>query len=88
MSVGTQHILLNILCDLIIRGRGIFSDFAYPESIATMLLDTLGNMLQGNTGPDDHIRDAVREIQSADSLICMDVRLRRRALVALSRSVY
>ena len=86
-SLGTQHVLLNILCDLIIRGRGTFSDFLYPETIATMLVDTLGNMLQGYAGPDEHIRYAVQEIQSADSFICMDVRLRRRALVALSRSV-
>jgi hypothetical protein len=85
-SVGTQHILLNILCDLIIRGRGTFSDFSYPEPIATILLDTLGNMLQAYAGPDHHIRAAVQEIQNADSFICLDVRLRRRALVALSRS--
>ncbi|KAH9008990.1 hypothetical protein EDB85DRAFT_1511859 [Lactarius pseudohatsudake] len=46
-SLGTQHILLNIICDLIIRDRGVFSNFSYPESITTMLLDMVGNMLQG-----------------------------------------
>jgi hypothetical protein len=84
-SLGTQHILLNILCDLIIKGRGVFSDFSYPEPITSMFVDMVGNMLQGYTGPDEHIRDAVREIENVDSLICMDMKLRRRALAALPR---
>ncbi|KAH8994213.1 hypothetical protein EDB92DRAFT_1850790, partial [Lactarius akahatsu] len=65
-SLGTHGVLLNIICDLIIPGRGIFSDYSYPESITTMLLDVVGKMLQGYTGPDEHIRDAVREIESAN----------------------
>jgi hypothetical protein len=81
-SLGTQHILLNLICDLIIQGRGVFSDFSYPEPITTMLVAMLSNMF---TGTDEHIRDAVREIGSVDSLICMDTRLQRRALVALTR---
>jgi hypothetical protein len=86
-SLGTQHVLLNITCDLIIQGRGTFSDFSFPEVVTTMLLDMLGNMLQGYLGSDGHIRDAVREIASVDSLTCMDMRLRRRALTTLSRYV-
>jgi hypothetical protein len=85
-SLGTHHILLNILCDLIINGRGVFSDFSYPEPITSTFVDMIGNMLQGYTGSDEHIRDAVREIENVDSLICMDMRLRRRALAALPRS--
>ncbi|KAH9061767.1 hypothetical protein EDB83DRAFT_2385829 [Lactarius deliciosus] len=65
-SPGTHRILLNIICDLIIPGRGTFSDFSCPESITTMLLDTVGNMLRGYVGPDEDIREAVREIESAD----------------------
>ena len=84
-SPGTQSILLDILCDLIIKSRGVFSDFSYPEVITSMLVDMVGNMLQGYTGPDEHIREAVREIENVDSLICMDMRLRRRAWGALSR---
>jgi hypothetical protein len=49
-SLGTQCILLNLVCDLIIRNRGIFSGFSYPESIASMFVDMVGNMLQGHTG--------------------------------------
>ncbi|KAH9170094.1 hypothetical protein EDB89DRAFT_1980530 [Lactarius sanguifluus] len=65
-SLGTHCILLNIICDLTIPGRGTFSDFSCPESITTMLLDTVGQMLQGYTGLDEHIREAVQEIESAN----------------------
>jgi hypothetical protein len=85
-SLGTQQILLDLICNLIIRGRGVFSGFSYPEPITTMLVDMLGNMLRVYTGPDQHIRDTLREIENVDSLICMDTRLQRRALVALTGS--
>jgi hypothetical protein len=84
-SLGTLHILLNILCDLIIRGRGAFSDFSYPEPITTLFVDMVGKMLQRYSGPDEHIRDAVQEIENVDSLICMDMRLRHRAWASLPR---
>ena len=82
---GTQSILLDILCDLIIKSRGVFSDFSYLEVITSMLVDMVGNMLQGYTGPDEHIREAVREIENVDLSICMDVKLRRLAWEALPR---
>ena len=85
-SLGTQHVLLNIICDLIIRGRGVFSDFSYPESITTMLLEMVGEMLQEHVGPDEHIRGAEQEIESVDSRNCTDMGLRRRALAAFPRS--
>ncbi|KAH9074320.1 hypothetical protein EDB83DRAFT_2549766 [Lactarius deliciosus] len=85
-SLGTQHILLNIICDLIIRDRGVFSNFSYPESITTMLLDMVGNMLEGYVGPDEHIRSAEQEIEGVDSRICTDMGLRSRALAAIPRS--
>ncbi|KAI0278999.1 hypothetical protein BGY98DRAFT_970735 [Russula aff. rugulosa BPL654] len=37
-SAGTQRILLDILCDLVIQRRGIFSDFTYPPYIMEMPL--------------------------------------------------
>jgi hypothetical protein len=86
-SLGTQHILLGIICDLIIPGRGIFSDFSYPESITTMLLGMVGKMRQVYTGPDEHIRRAEQEIGGVDLGICTDMGLRRRALAALRRSI-
>ncbi|KAI9456391.1 hypothetical protein BJY52DRAFT_1276690, partial [Lactarius psammicola] len=84
-SLGTQHILLNLICDLIIPGRGVFSDFAYPESITTILLETVKEILQGYAGPDEHIRDAEQEIEGVDSRTCTDMGLRHRALAAISR---
>ena len=74
-SLGTQQILLSLICDLIIQDRGIFSGFLYPEPITTMLVDTLGNILQAYVGPGWHIYDALREIESVDSRICMNMSL-------------
>ena len=85
-SLGTQQILLSIICDLIIQDRGLFSGFLYPEPITTMLVDTLGNILQAYEGPDwRHIYDAVREIESVESRYCMNMSLQRRVLAALRR---
>ena len=85
-SPGTQQILLSIICDLIFQDRGIFSGFLYLELITTMLVDTLGNILQRYVGPDWHIYDALREIESVDSRICMNMSLKRKALATLRRS--
>jgi hypothetical protein len=84
-SPGTQRILLNLVCDLIIRDRGVFSGFSYPEPITATLLDMVSNILREFTGPDGHVRDAVSEIEDVDSLRCVDIRLRDSALVALQR---
>ncbi|KAH8985733.1 hypothetical protein EDB86DRAFT_2318605 [Lactarius hatsudake] len=85
-SPGTHNILLNIICDLVIQGRGMFSDFSYPEYITTMLLEMVGNILRGIPGPDSHIDVATWEIESVDSINCMDVYLRRKALDTITYS--
>lgn len=85
-SLGTQNILLNIVCDLVIQGRGIFSDFSYPEYITSMLLEMVGNMLRGRPWPDPHIDAARREIESVGSINCMGVSLRRRVLETIAQS--
>ncbi|KAI9451142.1 hypothetical protein BJY52DRAFT_129314 [Lactarius psammicola] len=85
-SLGTQNILLNIVCDLVIRGRGVFSDFSYPEYITTMLLETVGDMLHGHTGTGPHIDDALREIETADPKSCLDMGLRRKAVETIAQS--
>jgi hypothetical protein len=84
-SLGTQQILLSLICDLIIQDRGIFSGFLYPEPVTTMLVDMIEKMLQVYTGPYWHIHDAVREIESVSSGMCMNMGLHRRALAALTR---
>ncbi|KAI9430620.1 hypothetical protein H4582DRAFT_2086616 [Lactarius indigo] len=58
-----QCILLDIICDLIFLGRGIFSDFSYPESMAALLV-VVGDMFQGYVRSDEDIRETVREIES------------------------
>ena len=40
-----------------------------------MLVDTLWNILQAYVGPGWHIYDALREIESVDSRICMNMSL-------------
>jgi hypothetical protein len=72
-----------IVCDLIIEGCGIFSDFVYWEFITSMLLGMVGNMLQGYSGHDGHICDALQEIEDVDFGICTDVGLQRLALAAI-----
>ncbi|KAI9431898.1 hypothetical protein H4582DRAFT_1212600 [Lactarius indigo] len=84
-SLGTQCILLNIICDLIAEGRGIFSDFSYPGSITAMLLDTVRIMLEGYAGPSEHICRAVQEIESAYPTRMGMTRLRHKALTDLLR---
>ena len=88
-SLGTQLTLLNIVCDLIIRDRGVFSfsNFSYPEPITTMLLDMVSDMLRGYAGPDEDIRDAVQEIKSVESRNCMDRQLQRMALAAIRSDI-
>lgn len=48
-SAGTQRILLDLLCYLVIRRRGMFSDFAYPPYIVDVLLDLVVERTEGST---------------------------------------
>jgi len=81
---GTQRILLNLLCDLIIQGRGIFSDFSYPADIVDMLLELVGHMIDGHGNAHPHIGSAIEELQNVDFGDCMDRDLRNKALQKLT----
>ena len=48
-SLGTQQIILNLVCDMAVRNRGVFSNFVYPEYITKELLELLGKMVEGQT---------------------------------------
>src|SRR6267142_1643354 len=48
-SLGTQQIILNLVCDMAVRDRGMFSNFVYPEYITKELLELLGKMVKGQT---------------------------------------
>ncbi|KAN0136294.1 hypothetical protein V8E53_005899 [Lactarius tabidus] len=82
-SLGTQNILLNLACDLIVPGRGVFSDFPYPRYLTDMLFQLINDMLGGSTG--SHIRDFLQELEGDRLRKRMDMPLHRKALLAISQ---
>jgi len=82
-SSGTQRILLNLICDLIIKRRGAFSDFSYPAHIVDMLLELVGHMIDGHDSAQPHINNVIEELRNVHSKDCMDGGLRDRALGTL-----
>jgi hypothetical protein len=83
-SFGTQAILLDLVCDLVIQGRGVFSDFLYPTYIVDELLNLVEKVVDGHGGSHALINDAVQELQSVDPRECMDEDLRDNALRAIT----
>ena len=84
-SIGTQGILLDLLCDLVIRSRGVFSDFSYPPDIVDMLLNLVEKMVKEHGGEHPHINDVIQELED-DNLWNrnrIDGSLRDRALRAI-----
>jgi hypothetical protein len=63
-SIGTRQIIINIVFDIAFRGRGIFSDFSYPDYITKKLLELLGGMIAGKA--DVYIGYARSEICGED----------------------
>jgi hypothetical protein len=65
-SLGTLQIILNIVCDIAIRDRGIFSNCKYPDYINKELLELLGNMVEGQEGKaKEYIEAATKELLNA-----------------------
>jgi hypothetical protein len=62
-SIGTQRVILNLVCDLAILDRGLLSDTPYPKLITDELLVLLKNMVEGQSG--SHIDDALKELEDA-----------------------
>ncbi|KAI0265442.1 hypothetical protein BC834DRAFT_879535 [Gloeopeniophorella convolvens] len=58
-ALGTQHVLLNLLCDIAVPSRGIFS-YDYPEYVVDELLSLSRNVFEGQSG--SHIGAAVQEL--------------------------
>jgi hypothetical protein len=87
-SVGTQRILLDLLCDLVIGSRGTFSNFSYPSYIVDMLLKLVGKMVEGHDGSHAHINDIIQELEEANfrTLVDNDPSLRDKALHAILAS--
>jgi hypothetical protein len=82
-SAETQRILLDILSDLVIRGRGVFSDFSYPPYIVKMLLDLVEKMVKGHGGLNPHINEVIMELEDENLRNRMDNSLRDQALLAI-----
>ena len=86
-SFGTQGILLDLICDIVIRSRGIFSDFAYPEYIVKELVELVKKTVDGQAGSRIYINEAVRELQEVKPRDCMDEGIREMALTAITLSL-
>jgi len=79
---GTQRILLDLVCDLVIQGRGIFSDFRYPPYIVDMLLGLVRETVEGQRGsdPPSHINEVLNELNDKNLTNRMNMRLRGKVL--------
>ena len=82
-SFGTQRILLNLIGDLVIKSRGVFSDFSYPGYIVDMLLELVGHMIDGDGYAHLHILAAIEELWCVNSRDCKDSDPRKKALWTL-----
>jgi hypothetical protein len=82
-SSGTQQILLNLICDLVIKSRGVFSDFTYPVYIVNMLLELVANVVNGHGDAQPHLNNSIEELQNVNARDFMDRGLRDRALGVL-----
>jgi len=47
-AAGTQRILLNLICDLAIKSRGVFTDFSYLAYIVDILLEVVRRVTDGH----------------------------------------
>ena len=61
-SRGTLQIVLNLVLDIAVRDRGIFSNFEYPSYIRWALLGLLDAMVKGEASP--YIDDAMAELNN------------------------
>jgi hypothetical protein len=86
-SVGTQRILLDLLCDLVIGDRGAFSNFPYPRYIVRKLLELVEKMVKGQEGV--HIDDIIHELEELTfrNLVDNDLNLRDEALQVIQPSL-
>jgi hypothetical protein len=62
-SIGTQRVILNIICDLAIPDRGPLSDHEFPRYIIDELLRLVENIVEGQSG--SHIDEAMKELEDA-----------------------
>ncbi|KAH9015931.1 hypothetical protein EDB85DRAFT_2156319 [Lactarius pseudohatsudake] len=63
-SIGTQRVILNLVCDIAIPFRGIFSNRQYPKYITDELLVLLQHMVEEQVG--SHLNDAMSDLERSD----------------------
>ena len=85
-STGTQRILVDLLCDLVIQSRGVFSDFSYPQYIVKEFLDLVGNIVRGHGSSQTLINDIIQELEDENLRHRMDNDLRGKVLRAIGLS--
>jgi hypothetical protein len=83
-SPGTQKIILNLICDIAVRDRGIFSNYPYPDDITTKLVGLLCDMIEGRES--EYIRDAMQELRDVGFRLGNDV-FRKKAYKAIAGSL-
>jgi hypothetical protein len=83
-SPGTQKIILNLICDIGVRDRGIFSNYPYPDEVTTELVGLLCKMIQGQES--DYIKDAMEELRDVGFRLGNDV-FRKKAYRAIVESL-
>jgi hypothetical protein len=64
-SIGTQSVILNIICDLAILDRGLLSGITFPRYFTDEVLVLLENMVEPEGRPGSHIDEAVKELEDA-----------------------
>jgi hypothetical protein len=64
LSLGTQRVILNLVCDLAIKDHGLLSNYPIPSYVTDELLVLLENMVEGQSG--SHIDDAMKELEDAN----------------------
>jgi hypothetical protein len=82
-SIGTQRVILDLVCDIASYGRGVFSDHDYPSYITEELLVLLRNMVEGQAGL--HIDDALEELNDSSTWIDEDSGFAREAIKVISQ---
>jgi len=77
-SPGTLQVILNLVCDIAVQNRGIFSNFPYPEYITKELLELLGKVVKGQE--DSDIDPALNELHDVAGWRLADKSFRDGAL--------
>ena len=83
-SIGTQRVILNLVCDVARPYRGIISDRRYPSYITDELLVLLGNIVEGQSG--SHIDDTMKELDGLPLWFTEGHRFRAEAIKIISRT--